>query len=167
MRYVNPPNLVIVNVFKIISIILLIFGIFCIIFKKGPLDGWVVFIMLMIGWFFFVFAIWYRQYYLRPEFVEINDGGLILHMIYSKDIKLRWDDILGYWANSEETDEAKKKAGSGTVIPMNGPIYSINYYIAITVASEYHRITGKHLPTAETNEWGREFRNRIKRGRDN
>jgi hypothetical protein len=167
MRYENPPNMVIVNVFKIIFIILLIFGIFCIIFKKGPLDGWAVFIIMNVGCFFLVFAMWYRQYYTRPKIVEINDGGLVLHTIYSKDINLSWDDVQGYWANSEETDAAKKTAGSGTIIPIKGPFYATNYYIAITVASEYHRITGKVLPSANTNEWEWEFRKRIKGGRIN
>jgi hypothetical protein len=161
-KFENPPNLVIVNIFKIIFIILLIFGIFCIIFKKGPLDGWAVFIIMNVGCFFLVFAMWYRQYYTRPNIVEISDDGLILHMSASKEIKLEWSDVLGYWANNEETDAAKNKAGSGTIIPTNGPIYSTNYYIAITVASEYHRITGRYLPSAKTDEWGRAFKKRVK-----
>ncbi len=45
---------------------------------------------------------------------------------------------------------------------MNGPFYTTNYYIAITVASEYQRITGKYLPATTMNESDRAFKKRVK-----
>jgi hypothetical protein len=161
-KYENPPNIFLVKFFLSEFVILLSIGIIGLAVEWGPNDGWIVFIILFGGGSCLFSAIWYRQYYTRPNIVEISDNGLTLHMGSSKEIKLGWSELLGYWANNEETDAAKNKAGSGTIIPTNGPIYSTNYYIAITVASEYHRITGRYLPSAKTDEWGRAFKKRVK-----
>ncbi len=167
MKYDNPPNMVIVNFSLSMATIIVAIGIIALVLKSGPYDGWVtLFTMIGIA-FLFLLAVWYRQYYTRPIIVQIKDEGLTLYMNPSKEIKLRWPDVLGYWANSEETDKAKTKAGSGGIYPMNGHIYTINYNIALSVAYEYHRVTGKILPATTANESDREFKKRIKGGRIN
>jgi hypothetical protein len=162
-KYDNPPNLFIVKFVLIMFIILLTVAIIGLVYKSGPYDGWMVFFILTGGWSCFLLAIWYRQYFSRPKIVEISDEGLTLHMGSSKEIKLGWSELRGYWANNEETDAAKKTAGSGGIMPIKGPFYATNYYIAITVASEYHRITGMYLPATTMNESDRAFKKRVKR----
>jgi hypothetical protein len=163
-KYENPPNMFLVKFFLIEFVILLSIGIVGLIVTWGPYHGWVGFFTMFICATSLFFATWYRQYYTRPKIVEISDDGLTLHMSSSKEIKLGWSDLLGYWANNEETDAAKNKAGSGGIYTMSGPFYTTNYYIAITLAAEYHRITGRYLPATTRNESDRAFKKRVKNG---
>ncbi len=167
MKYDNPPNMVIVNLSLSIATILVTLGFIGLLIDWGPYGGWAAFLTMIGLASLYLSAIWYRQYYTRPKIVEIVDDGLTLYMSSSKEIKLGWSDVLGYWANSEETDAPKTKAGSGGIYMMSGPFYTTNYYIAITVASEYHRVTRKILPATTANESDREFKKRISSSRIN
>lgn len=167
MIYENPPNKALVNFFLVMFIILFSIGLIFLVIEWGPYNGWVSFSILIGGGTCFIFTIWYGEYYLRPNIIEIMDDGLVLHMNYSRDIKLTWSDILGYFAYSEENEEVKTKPGSGVIFTRNGPDYTTNYRIVVIIASEYYRATGKFLPEALQNEGVRKFKKRVMRGNIN
>lgn len=164
MKYKNPPEMAIVKTVIIMFAILLTIGIVGLVIKWGPYDGWVGFFTMIGIWSCFILAVWYRQFYLRPKIVEMLDDGIVLHMNYTKDVSLKWSEILGYFAYSEDNGAIKINNGAGAIIPRTGPGYTTNYGIAVTVASEYSRFTGRVLPRMELNEEVRKFKKRVLNG---
>jgi hypothetical protein len=157
----NPPDILILKFMYVLAFFLMSIGIVVGATKWGLFNGLFGFIVLMGGGISTIFASWYREYYMKPKIIETSEQGIQMVMNYSNDIILKWNEILGVFANPDEGNLLNSKLGVGFIIPKKGQRYWTTYRVALMVISEYRNHTGNDLPMMHLNEKIGAFKKRV------
>jgi len=141
-EYDNPPNLINVRLALIGAISMLLFGIAVVALTDWAPELKLWYMMVVsIGAALLLALIWMREYYRRPDLVEVNPEGVYLFFQQHEPRFVPWNEIEVIQAEPGDPDTLRGRWQRSGMLKMNGlgHYYTLDYDIAMALEEEHLR----------------------------